>query len=270
MCNKVFEEAAKRDRESKENNKEEETMENKKETLIVSPLSEVNKENDKPEKDEEFIEPNDTNDERVDEIPSDSMEDFDREDESSESQGDRLVIKPIGEDTTNENSESLKVSDPLKAIDGAIEESGIKDMLTDSEEEVVDNYINNSKIPESMSASQAKVIKVSDEESTAQMAVGVLQKFKDYITSDKFDKACEDAGKKYGVKKNIVKSKMISGFLGTIADTLGLTITIAGDIILGAVGFIATIIERIVEFTVDSLLKLVSVLTLNCGEVVNS
>ena len=273
MSNKVFEEAAKKERESKEKNKEEQALKKKNETLIVAPLSESKKKDDEIKEEDEFIEPEENYNETNDEVIEESRDDIEREDDNSESQGDRLIIEPVRKDSQSENSDSGKSVSPLEAIEGAIEESGIKNMLTDTEEEVVDNYIKNSKVPGSVSGNSSqdnKKSKEPDMESTAKMAAGVLGKFKDYITSDKFDKTCEDAAKKHGVKKNIVKSKMISGFLGTIADTLGLTIKVGGDIILGAVGFISAIIERIVEFAVDSLLKLVSVLTLNCGDVINS
>lgn len=271
MCNKVFEEAAKRDKEFKEKDKEDRLMDNK-ESLIVTPLSEC--EGSVAEsKEDEFIEPDEDRDEYEEEVERVTEKDVEKVENKCVNEcttGEKLIIAPIGGDEGVKITKNVK--DPLEAIDNAIQESGIKNMLTDDEEEVVDNFIKNSKVSESVNsnASQVKVTKTSENESTAEMAIGVLDKFKKYITSEKFDKACESSAKKHGVKKNIVKNKMISGFLGTIADTLGLTISIAGDIILGAVGFISTIIEKIVEFAVDSLLKLVSVLTLNCGDVVNS
>jgi hypothetical protein len=102
-------------------------------------------------------------------------------------------------------------------------------------------------------------------EGLAGEAMSLLGKFKSYIGSDKFDKVCADAADRNGVDKSVVQNSFIKNVLGTIANALNLTVSIAGDIIKGAVGFIDTIISTAVNFTTSTLHKLVKVLTLNCG-----
>lgn len=97
--------------------------------------------------------------------------------------------------------------------------------------------------------------------------VEILNNFKKRITDDKFEDKCIEAGKKYSVGGEVVKNKFIKHFLGTIADVLNLTISITGDIIIGAVRFINSIISSVVNFTAGTMHKLINLLTFNCGSI---
>lgn len=99
-------------------------------------------------------------------------------------------------------------------------------------------------------------------------AVDMLVKFKNFIRSDNFDKQADKVSRKYNIKKAAVKNKFIRSFLGTMADILNLTVSITGDLILGAVHFINSIIRNIVNFASSTLHKIINLLTLNCGTVV--
>lgn len=99
-------------------------------------------------------------------------------------------------------------------------------------------------------------------------AIDMLVKFKNFISSDDFDKKVEKVSRRYSISKSVVKNKFIRGFLGTIADVLNLTIAITGDIIVCAIKFINTIIKNIINFAASTLHKLINLLTLNCGTVV--
>ena len=96
-------------------------------------------------------------------------------------------------------------------------------------------------------------------------ATNLLNNLKDYITGNKFDDKCQKAEKETGIKKEIIKNAFVKNILRAIADTLGLIITTTGNIILSAVAFIEKLIGSAVNFTQDVLLKLINVLTLNCG-----
>ena len=102
-------------------------------------------------------------------------------------------------------------------------------------------------------------------EGLAGEAMSLLGKFKEYVGGDKFDKVCADAADRHGVDKSVVQNAFVKNALGTIANALNLTVSIAGDIIKGAIGFIDTIISTVVNFATSTLHKLVKVLTLNCG-----
>ena len=99
-------------------------------------------------------------------------------------------------------------------------------------------------------------------------AVDMLVKFKNFISSNDFDKQAERVSKKYSITKSAIKNRFINGFLGTIADVLNLTVSITGDVIIGAINFINNIIKSIINFTTATLHKLINLLTLNCGTVV--
>lgn len=98
-------------------------------------------------------------------------------------------------------------------------------------------------------------------------AMSLLGKFKEYIGTDRFDEACQNAADRNGVDKAIIKNAFVKNALGTIANALNLTVHITGEIIKGAVSFIDTIIATVVNFSTSTLHKLVTVLTLNCGSV---
>ena len=98
-------------------------------------------------------------------------------------------------------------------------------------------------------------------------AASLLNNIKDYINGSKFDETCEKTAKKTGVKKEIVKNAFVKNILRGIADTLGLVITTTGNLVIGAVNFIDKIIASIINFSVDSLMKLINMLTLNCGTI---
>lgn len=101
-------------------------------------------------------------------------------------------------------------------------------------------------------------------------AVDVLSKFRNYITSIKFDLKCRKLAKDKGYSyKNykIFKRGIVHNILQKIADVFGLAVCVVGDILTYAVEFLSCIICRMVNFTVGICRKLINVLTLNCGTV---
>ena len=133
------------------------------------------------------------------------------------------------------------------------------DELTKEEAEKIDKML-----------SQNEENNSSMEEETSDLAgeaKDLLNKFKNYISGDKLDEKCEEAEKRTGVKKDIIKNAFVKNGLRTIADALNLTISIAGDVVIGAVKFIENIIFNIVNFTTGTLHKLITAVTLNCGSV---
>ena len=93
----------------------------------------------------------------------------------------------------------------------------------------------------------------------------VLQKFLNYIRSDRFIDRVSYTSKKYDIPKKIVKNQFIAMILGKIADVLHLTITITAEVIKYVVEFITAIINRVVDFCYDVCVKLTNLMTLGCG-----
>lgn len=237
----------------------------KEELLIVAATEEVQNETDKeeeiaiPEGDDEHEEIVDYEEEVPSKVATESKEE--------------LIITPMGQEGTVATTpkEEIVVTEsisPLDAVNKAIADAGLTDVLTEGEEEIVDGFIARTKVAESTPKAERVIVnKVNSEKvETAMEAESLLRKFKNYITSAKFDKVCETSAQKHGVKKCAVKNKVIAGFLGTIADVLGLSLTIVGDVTMSAVNFVAFIINKILEFAIDNVKKLVTLLTLNCGE----
>lgn len=168
--------------------------------------------------------------------------------------------------------------DPIKLMEDALVDAGMGSVLTENEENIVDGFIERSKVQSSnnkpvkdnlTNIKKKEGVDIVDEEKNNVVfeTENLLNKFKNYITGAKFDKQCETAANKHGVNKKIVKNKVVGGFLGTIANILGLTLVIAGDIIMSAINFIAFVINKILDFAIDNLLKLINLLTLNCGSI---
>lgn len=234
----------------KEEGKKEETTES---LVITSASSEIVK-----IKEEEYI-------------PQDDDGEFPNE------EGGAHVKEQITITASSSYNEEEKKIDGITAIQNAIKDAGLEDELSKNEEDVIDKFISKTKVVKPVDKNEAERVVIKKSESGSNglasdgvqiEAVGLLEKFKEYVTSNKFDKKCETAAKKHGVKKDIVKNKVIAGFLGTIANVLGLSITLIGDVIMSAVNFIGFIINKILEFAVDNLKKLITLLTLNCGETI--
>lgn len=172
--------------------------------------------------------------------------------------GNNIVIEVKANNTeTNISEEVIASQENVEIIDG--------DTLT---AEDLENISDNNVVKDCGFSKEELVGEVkldANPDSLAGEAMSLLGKFKEYIGGDKFDKVCADASQRHGVDKSVVQNAFVKNALGTIANALNLTVSIAGDIIKGAVGFIDTIISTAVNFTTSTLHKLVKVLTLNCG-----
>ena len=96
----------------------------------------------------------------------------------------------------------------------------------------------------------------------------VLQKFLEYIRSDRFTDRVSYTSKKYDIPRKIVKNQFIAMILQKISDVLHLTITITAEVIKYVVEFITAIINRVVDFCYDVCVKLTNLMTLGCGSMV--
>lgn len=108
--------------------------------------------------------------------------------------------------------------------------------------------------------------KEQDEMQTKKTATSVLLKFRNYLTSARFKMKCFFEAKESGMNYNVVKNVYVSKVLGKIADVLGLTIDVTGEIVMYAVKFINNLITSVVNLAVTLVKKIISLFTLNCGE----
>ena len=112
---------------------------------------------------------------------------------------------------------------------------------------------------------QAEQIAKEDNSKTAKEKLLGLA---DYIRSAKFKFDCKKAGLKHGVKGEIVKNAFLKNILSKIAGVLGLTVNFIGDLIQVGVKLISYVICKITSTANDILLKLINVLTFNCGSII--
>lgn len=160
--------------------------------------------------------------------------------------------------------------------DAVVEASSNKKIEFDSNEQMTDNKAEKilSDISmkddevEHVEAERVQEVQETQEDvfnTVAGDAAALLGGIKEYIQSKGFEDKCKESAQKVGVQKEIVKNAFIKNILGGIANALGLSITVTGNLIIGAVNFIETIITTIVNFATSSLLKVIQVVTLNCG-----
>ncbi len=132
------------------------------------------------------------------------------------------------------------------------------------------NFNNMDNVFDMMVEEQAKQCKreqdSAESEKAKKDAVGVLSKFRDYISGARFKMKCFFEAKENNVPYNIVRNGYIRKILGKIADVLGLTIEVTGEILQYAVKFISNLANSIVNLTVTLVKKIISLFTLNCGE----
>ena len=165
----------------------------------------------------------------------------------SEPKTENVIIEVTGKEDNKKDSSNIEF------VPEDINDSMKVDELTEEESNKIDEMFKEEELQQDQSSDLAGEAK------------DLLNKFKNYISGDKLDEKCEEAEKRTGVKKDIIKNAFVKNSLRTIADALNLTISIAGDIIIGAVNFVENIIRNIVNFTTGTLHKVITAVTLNCG-----
>jgi hypothetical protein len=129
------------------------------------------------------------------------------------------------------------------------------------------DFNNMDEVFDAMVEEQAKQCrKEQDDLNSKKTATNVLVKFRDYITSARFKMKCFFDSKETGVNYKVLKNGYISRILGKIADVLGLTIDVCGEVVMYAVKFITNLINSVVNLAVTLVKKIISLFTLNCGE----
>lgn len=161
--------------------------------------------------------------------------------------------------TEEVNTESDSVEIEIECSENSKEEENVQHkeevQLTESESVIIEKAL-----------TEEEEVAIDDMSSNlVGSARNLLAGFKDYISSNKFDKKCQEKAEEKGVEKTVIKDSFIRNFLGMIANALNLTINIAGDLIKSCVAFVEKIISTIINFTSEALHKLVTLLTLNCG-----
>lgn len=96
-------------------------------------------------------------------------------------------------------------------------------------------------------------------------AKNVFSKFNEYINSDDFDNKCKEKSEKIGVDKDFIKNSYIKRVLGKIGKVLNIAVDLGVDIIKSSTNFLNNLIIGIVNFTSETLHKVVNFLTLGCA-----
>lgn len=128
------------------------------------------------------------------------------------------------------------------------------------------NFDNMDEVFDEMLDAQCEELKKEQDEVSSEQASNVLEKFKDYIQSRRFDNQCKEKAKEIGVKNyKIVKNRYIAGVLGKIANILGLVLDITAEVMLYAVEFLSKLIRATINLASSICHKIINLFTLNCG-----
>lgn len=133
----------------------------------------------------------------------------------------------------------------------------LKEVTMDNMDDIFDQMVD----------AQADQLKEEQDASSKKSAADVLLKFKNYITSMRFNLKCKKVSKEKGYDYKIFKRGIVKTMLQKIADIFGLTICVVGDVLTYAIEFLSSIICRVINFTMDICKKIVNLLTFNCGSV---
>lgn len=118
---------------------------------------------------------------------------------------------------------------------------------------------------EQMAKDKAEAEAESGVEEARENTTTMLKRFLAYIRSIRFFNKCKSMSVKHNVKYKVIKNYFIRTMLEKIADILHLTITITAEIVSGVVEFIYSIINKVIYFCKDICIRLITLLTFNCG-----
>lgn len=131
------------------------------------------------------------------------------------------------------------------------------------QQELFDNMLDEQ--AKKLSEDKKNGIDVEEEIATKNTVRQTLKNFKDYIHSVRFKAKCAKKSAQTGLRYTIVRNFYVKSILEKIADILGLTLSITGDMISYAVEFVGRIINCIVDFAISICKKIIRVFTLDCG-----
>lgn len=137
-------------------------------------------------------------------------------------------------------------------------------MIKAKVKEMVDNDCSNSKKDEEIfEECFEESVKAQADQKEKKEAFDVLSKFKNYISSQKFqDKASELSGK-YGIPKKKIIKNFLGSFLGMVSDICHVAIGFMQDALTVAINSIDYILKNMVNMSANMLRGLVRVCTLN-------
>lgn len=169
------------------------------------------------------------------------------------------MMDEVGKASAEESAEVEEVEETKEVKYVEIKEEVKEEVKEETKEEIKEEAKEEKKeeVKEEVSEEKKEEARKSTKE--------VLQKFLNYIRSDRFIDRVSYTSKKYDIPRKIVKNQFIAMILQKIADVLHLAITITAEVIKYVVEFITAIINRVVDFCYDVCVKLTNLMTLGCG-----
>lgn len=100
----------------------------------------------------------------------------------------------------------------------------------------------------------------SEQEEKAKLT-DTIEKVSQMLKSKDFTRKCKEKAKEYGINEKVVKNAYACNILNAIGKTTGVVLEIVGEAFNYLVRLLAFVLQRVMDFTVDILTKIVNAIT---------
>lgn len=107
----------------------------------------------------------------------------------------------------------------------------------------------------------AETLSKEQEEKEKVKLADTIKRVSEMLRGKSFSRKCKEQAKAYGVNEKIIKNSYALSILNAIGNTTGVVLEIVGEAFNYLVRFIAFVLQRIMDFTVGILTKIVNAIT---------
>lgn len=107
----------------------------------------------------------------------------------------------------------------------------------------------------------AETLSAEQEEKERARLTDTIRKVSEMLRGKSFSKKCKEQAKSYGVNERMIKNVYASSVLNAIGETTGVVLEIVGEAFNYLTRFISFVLQRVMDFTVSLLTKIVNVIT---------
>lgn len=115
---------------------------------------------------------------------------------------------------------------------------------------------------DSMADFTAEQMSKSDEFKERVKLKDTLRKLNTMLGSKAFERKCKEQGKKYGVSSRFIKNAYATKILDSIGEGSNVTIETIGEAFNYLVRLVSYVLQKVMDFAVSALKKLVNILTI--------
>lgn len=107
----------------------------------------------------------------------------------------------------------------------------------------------------------AETLSAEQEERERARLTDTIKKVSEMLRGKSFSRKCKEQAKAYGVNERMIKNVYASSILNAIGETTGVALEIVGEAFNYLTRFISYILQKVMDFTIGLLTKIVNVIT---------